>query len=216
MTEYSDEILIARAIENGWEQCIEATDQWPGRPGFPFTGWKMTHGARHMEPGREYAEWVGKHPNREKRTYIATWAHDPRKAFSHEDRCRECGKWVEYGGMAGYEGDVSREFCWDCDLWLRRVADYAKPDPRHDRVVIDKGNGRFIYTIGRATRPSSHNGFGGSWFTILFDDGTERKVCDLWSGGEVPERFRDRIHTNARFVAPAASVPYPQGSTADE
>jgi hypothetical protein len=163
-----------------------------------------------MVPGREYEEWVGEYPNREKRTYVATWAHEPRKAFSHEDRCGECGKWVEYGGMAGHLGDVRREFCWNCNHWLQRVADYNAPDPHHKRAVIDTATGRNIYTIGTSTRPSSHNGFGGAWFTILFDDGTERKTCDLWSGGDVPERFLDRIHTNARFVLPQAPSPYPK------
>jgi hypothetical protein len=198
-TEYSDDVLIARAIENGWKQCVGVTDEWPGSVHSPFTGWKKRTSARHMEPGREYTEWIGEHPNRVKRTYVATWAHEPRKAFSHEDRCAECGLWIEYGSMFGYMGDKSREFCWDCNHWLQRVADYTEPDPHHKRVVIDKEDGRHIYSIGNATRPSSHNGFGGAWFTILFNDGTERRTCDLWSGGSVPERFRDRIPSNAQF-----------------
>ena len=196
---YADDVLIARAIENGWEQCIDVTDRWPGMPGHPFTGWNMNGVGRPMVLGRSYDEWVGEYPNREKRTYIATWAHDPRKAFSHEDRCGECGKWVEYGGMAGYLGNVRREFCWYCNQWLQRVADYTAPDPHHKRAVIDTARGRSIYQIGTATRPSSHNGFGGTWFTILFDDGTVVKTCDLWSGGEVPERFHDRLPVNAKM-----------------
>lgn len=168
--EYTDEVLIARAIENGWKQCINVTDEWPGRPGSPFTGWNKGTSARHMEPGREYTTWVGKYPNRHQITYIGSWAHDPREAFSHEDRCQECGKWVEYGGYGGYGGyepGTHRDYCWNCNHWLAHVKKYGQPDPQHRHAVIDRPDGtRTIYTIGTQTTPSQHCGHGGAWFTI--------------------------------------------------
>lgn len=205
MREYTDDELIARAIENGWEWHEGLTGRWPGRgPKWPFTGWKMTHAAVHVTEGKEYIHWEGTHPNRVRTTRIQSKAERPREAFSHEDRCGECGKWIEYDGMFGYEGPgsgvKSREFCWTCNHWLTHVAKYTAPDPRHERAVIEARDGRNVYTIGTATRPSSHNGYGGHWFTIRFHDGTVRRTCDLWCGGPIPERFLDRIPVNAEFI----------------
>lgn len=193
---YTDDELIARAAENGWEQCVAITDRFPGRPDYPWTGWLHGFGSP-VAPGKECDEWVGVYPGRQKVTYVDTWARLPRRTFSHEDRCGECGKWIEYGSTAGFEFERRPlPFCWHCKFWLDRITPTSRSRVGRAAVeaLITEGG---YYSIGTAKTPSSHNGHGGHWFTVTFNDGRIVETCDLWFGGEIPERFRDRLSINA-------------------
>jgi hypothetical protein len=200
---YSDDELIQRAIDNGWEQLVAVTDRFPGSKAYPWTGWlvKPTGPGIPVRPGVERTEWVGDYRNRHQETYVDSWARLPRQRLAHEDRCGECGLLIEYGGFIGMEPErAPLPFCWDCKFWLARIP--LKPGCF---VATDRhSNGPAFYSIGpNSTLPSSRNGFGGHWFTIRFLDGTERRTCDLWFGGPVPDRFQDRLPITAEFARPS-------------
>jgi hypothetical protein len=188
--EYTDDELVARAIENGWEQLVAVTDRFPGSRDYPWTGWLHGGTGSPVKPGVERTEWIGDWPNREKVTFVDSWAHGLRGKFDHEDRCGECGKFIEYEGFVGFERKrAPLPFCWDCKFWLERI-------PMKDRQFV-AGDPTVFYGIGTKTRPSSGNGYAGRWFTVTFNDGRIVETCDLWFGGDIPERFQDRLPVNA-------------------
>lgn len=198
LSTYTDEQLVERALANGWEQLIEVTDRFPGSPAYPFTGWlrRSTGPGIHVAPGAERTEWVGTHPHRRQETYVDTWGRYFRGKLDHEDRCQECGLWIEYGGFAGMERERAPiAFCWDCKFWLARIP----LDGKH--FVAEGSDGLpYYYSLGPHAIPSSHNGFGGAWHTVTFNDGRVVETCDLWFGGDVPERFRDRLPVTATLI----------------
>lgn len=197
--------FVQRAIDNGWKKVENATS-WPGSPGYPWTGWLVSEG--HGIPvlsGREREEWVGSGKDRHKVTYIDSWDRLPRERLNHNDFCGECGRRVEYGGFVGYEIErAPLPYCWLCNFWVERISDMNER-----QFVVESDGRRSFYSIGTATTPSSYNGFGGNWFSIEFLDGRAPvKTCDMWCGGDVPERFYDRLPVTARFVLPEGhSVP---------
>lgn len=199
---YTDEQLVERALENGWEQCVGVTDHFPGSVAYPFTGWlrRPTGPAIHVSPGAERTEWVGTFPNRRQEAYVDTWGRYFRGKLDHEDRCHECGHWIEYGGFIGFERERAPiTYCWDCQFWLPRIE--ALHDGKH--FVAEHDGLPCFYSIGPRATPSWHNGFGGSWHTVTFLDGRVVETCDLWFGGDVPERFRDRLPVTATLFAGA-------------
>lgn len=214
MTTYTDDELIARAIAQGWEQLDAVTDRFPGSSTFPWTGWLVRGGVgMPVLPGKERTEWVGKYPNRHQVTYVDSWARLPRERLAHEDRCGECGLLIEYGGYIGFEAErAPLPFCWDCQFWVSRVAEVRAGTRRGvgrqgTPVVVDRlhGQDHVFVGIGQSRTPSSHNGYGGSWFTLTFTDGRVVETCDLWNGGQVPERFRDRLPVTATVTSGRAS-----------
>lgn len=52
-----------------------------------------------------------------------------------------------------------------------------------------------IEDIGHAKR-----GFNGDRFNIKFSDGRLATTTNLWSQGTIPERFRERLPDNAKFI----------------
>lgn len=187
---HTDDELLAMAAEWGWEWVEGITDRWPGSPDWPFTGWITgTGSAKHDKPENKMA-------------YVAEHFQ------GHNDRCTECGRPISYRWL---NADTLRQHqeCYHCNSWLERIRAIAaghalRPVGRPASVsfVAPSNFGRdndapAFYSIGHATRPSSHNGFGGSWFTVSFIDGRQVETCDLWFGSVVPERFRDRLPVTA-------------------
>lgn len=194
---YSDEELIQRAIDNGWEQLVEVTDRFPGSKAYPWTGWLHGGVGSPVSPGKELTEWIGEWPNREKVAFIDSWVRMLRGTFDHEDRCQECDKFIEYGRFIGMERErAPLAHCWDCKFWLPRIA--ALHDGKH--FVAEGSDGKpYWYSLGSKKTPSSHNGFAGRWHTVTFTDGRVVETCDLWFGGDVPERFQDRLPVTAEL-----------------
>jgi hypothetical protein len=207
----SDDELIARAIENGWEQLHAVTDRWPGSRAYPWTGWLTAPNKSGLPCGRG--------PRTERRivdgqwTEVVkerTWASVLRGSFDHNDRCEECGQWIAYS--SDHEDPTVKhgpdQFCWLCKFWLDRV-------PLTDRTFVAQSRAgtahqvthgamrapskRMYYGIGTATRPSSSNGFSGAWWVVTFNDGRQVETCDLWCGGDVPEQFWDRLPVTAEL-----------------
>lgn len=104
--------------------------------------------------------------------------------------CVECGK----EETRRYLGDRMRakRLCFSCNFWMRHVNNAEHPMSTR----IDN----YHYLIGtEPERPGSLHGFGGREFTIIFNDGKVVVTHNLWSQGEIPERFRDRLPNNAKF-----------------
>jgi hypothetical protein len=87
--------------------------------------------------------------------------------------------------------------CFDCGYW--RIAIEGKQD-----TVID---GR-IYSVGDVKKPPNQPraGMAGRRFDIEYFDGRCVTTHDLWSGSEVPERYRHLIPDTARFGGGAECV----------
>jgi len=87
--------------------------------------------------------------------------------------------------------------CFGCGFWHEKI-ELARTAA--DRVV--RVNGRH-FMIGDEPQPGAYRnglGHGGFRFVIRFTDGREVTSHNLWGQGEIPERFRDRLPDNARFV----------------
>jgi hypothetical protein len=113
------------------------------------------------------------------------------------DACPGCGKPGPHGKYSGPEGKRMEQTgeCFMCAFWELAAT------KKHD-CVIDG----FLYTIGREPKPNSYRndlGMGGRRFDIEFFDGRRVMTHNLWAGGLIPERFRDRIPNTARFAGGA-------------
>jgi hypothetical protein len=82
--------------------------------------------------------------------------------------------------------------CFDCSFWLEKI---TMPEEDENRRVIVAGQ---HYMVGANT--SGPRGFGGSKYTIHFNDGRTVETCNLWYQGEIPEKFRAWLPDNARFI----------------
>ena len=95
--------------------------------------------------------------------------------------CRHCGALEEW------HWDTKRvdlEACFACNFWLRNS------DPAAiDRAIVN----------GRSYFPCEGNGpgYGGRHVTIHYADGRTVESRNLWTQGEVPAHFRDRLPDNA-------------------
>lgn len=107
--------------------------------------------------------------------------------------CSVCGAPDSAAYMQPTRERLLRErLCFTCAHWLDAA---AKPP---EVVTGDWG----IYGIGRSgVGPASARGFGGRRFTVRFFDGRTVTTDNLWSGGTIPERFRDRFTPNAEVIS---------------
>jgi hypothetical protein len=93
------------------------------------------------------------------------------------------------------------------ELWEQRIREF---DPTRKAII-----GAEFYSIGdeamRGTRDC--RGHGGRKFVIVFTDGRRVVTTNLWYGGTVPPKFRDRLPDSAVFEAAstlAVSLEFPQ------
>ena len=102
-------------------------------------------------------------------------------------QCIECG---DFDAPSNWIGNPVRRRCFSCDFWEQKVQ-------KGDRVVIDG----HCYWIGPEKKgPYEFSGFGGRRFHIRFKDGSEVITHNLWSNGDIPEHYRDRLPDNAEFI----------------
>lgn len=104
--------------------------------------------------------------------------------------CPLCGKpdsYATYSGEVGQRMKITSE-CFNCAFWEIR-ADEGCP------TVID----HCVYTPGTRTT-GDYRGMAGRRFDIRYFDGREIATVDLWSGGVIPERWRERLPNTAEFI----------------
>lgn len=119
--------------------------------------------------------------------YSGQWARG--KAFM----CHGCGQidTPNYTAPTGEEMQV-QQICFRCNHW-EQIAN--KQDPRN--LIIDG----CIYGDGGnyPNTRSQYLGFGGHrWY--IKRDGRVWTTNNLWSGGTIPEEFRERLPNNAEFL----------------
>jgi len=101
--------------------------------------------------------------------------------------------------------------CFDCRYWLERIqwaedGDQMPPMGQHDGAPIARVNGRhYVVEPYDTTTPSQWRGSSGAEFTFRFHDGREITSNDVWTQGEIPARFRDRLPDNAVIVPQEAA-----------
>lgn len=126
---------------------------------------------------------------------------DPHKSLKSDKPCPGCDATnfpISYSGAEGKRMAETGE-CFICAFWELKALE------NHD-IVIDNR----LYGIGPEPGPNtnrSHLGMSGRRFDIeFFNTGKRYTTHNLWSGGEIPEKYRDRIPNTARFVNGAESA----------
>jgi len=110
------------------------------------------------------------------------------------EKCQECGKREELHWIPEVnEALVKYQLCFKCNFWREKVL--IKDEPRVARI-----DGRH-YQVGQEHAPGygGFRGFGGTGFTIVFDDGRKVKTTNLWHQGTIPKHFKERLPDNAHF-----------------
>lgn len=126
--------------------------------------------------------------------------------YDHDDKCRECRKWIEYG----YNPETDRVLrtwmvCHDCHHHLEHIERF---DDARDVVVARKDGGRAGYNI-RTVSPSANQrprtnpgllGMAGRLFIVEFANGETVFTHDLWCWSTaIPRWFWTRLPINAVF-----------------
>lgn len=108
--------------------------------------------------------------------------------------CPGCGKPGPHGKYTGPEGKRMEQTgeCFICAFWELKA---AVPQG----LVIDG----YLYSVGAEPGPRADRSFlgmGGRRFDVELFDGRQFTTHNLWAGGQIPERFRERIPDTARFL----------------
>lgn len=115
--------------------------------------------------------------------------------------CKICEASDFHGNYASDIGERMKRdgICFTCAFWEMR-AEAGCP------TVIDN----CVYSPGNNTNENSRadfRGCAGRRFDIEYlDDGQKITTFDLWVGGVVPERWRERIPNTAKFLSGAERV----------
>lgn len=112
--------------------------------------------------------------------------------------CVECGMLDDPDSYVGGERLRKRSLCLSCALWTDRA---TKAATNPGTVVVD---GTFYgYDPAHPIRGGNPSllGHSGRRFTFLMlETGRTVTTNNLWCGGTIPDRFRDRIPDNARWA----------------
>lgn len=106
--------------------------------------------------------------------------------------CRECG--MEDGRQFAQpymEKMEEHQLCFSDLHWYELYLD-------RDNANSVRINGRHYY-IGDPNAIGLR-GFGGRKYVIKFHDGRIVETTNLWTQGEIPDRWRERLPDNAEFV----------------
>ncbi len=122
------------------------------------------------------------------------------KGLIRLEPCTICGVTPYHCGHFGAEGKLAKELgtCFTCAFWEIRAR-------KGCNTVI---NG-YIYSPGNGTT-GPHRGMAGRRFDIEYFAGVNAgktiTTFDLWGGGEIPERFRERLPDTAKFLGGATKA----------
>lgn len=105
-------------------------------------------------------------------------------------KCEVCGKEIERSSYS--DSVLCSSECFHDHYWMQRVNRQDVPT----QVVV---NG-CVYQIGDENSSSSFRGFDGRKFEIEFFDGRRVVTTNLWYNGEIPEKFRELLPDNAKFI----------------
>lgn len=129
----------------------------------------------------------------ERRRVLAALETDIR-AHEHLIVCRECGKEEDLKGYFGADECARERLCFTCHFWTQRLAIANEP-------TAVRENGRHYSISPENASFCGFRGFGGSQYIVTFTDGRRVRSSNLWSSGEIPWWFRDRLPDNAAISA---------------
>ena len=122
--------------------------------------------------------------------------------------CVHCGAPVEPERWSVETATAMREnnWCFDCAFWEKQAVAYSNPPPHF--VVIDY----HTYSLGSRTS-GPMRGMAGRDFIVERQNGDLILCSDLWSGDDIPERFRSRpcFANTAKFFS-GLKATFPPGS----
>ena len=109
--------------------------------------------------------------------------------------CKECGETEELCWVPRVNEKLKAEsLCFTCDHWSH----FVESDPSDPNALVIKG--RHFIVGDEEYGGTSLSGFAGQRFTIEKVSGERLVTTNLWTQGEIPERFRDRLLDNAKFI----------------
>ena len=109
--------------------------------------------------------------------------------------CPICGKAETPDDYIPFTWD-NMNYCFGCEFWKEKEDLYLQGN----LLVID---GWAFYMEDEDSKPTKGigRGFGGSRFKVYrFDTGETFTTTNLWCNGQVPDRFRDVLKDNAKFL----------------
>ena len=105
--------------------------------------------------------------------------------------CKECGFVENRSWRDGKAKELQdKQICYDCSFWLSVIED-------NGLIIVD---GDAYKDGGYQSGPSRWKGFGGHKFTIELYSGKTITTDNLSHRGSVPDRFKDRLPDNAKFL----------------
>lgn len=104
--------------------------------------------------------------------------------------CSECGAEEDLNGYSGAEKQRGARLCRLCFFWTGLVTVRDQPN----RV---RESGRHYTLSAEDSSFCGFRGFGGSHYVVAFTDGRRVRTSNMWSNGEIPWWFRDRLPDNA-------------------
>jgi len=118
--------------------------------------------------------------------------------------CLWCGESVQSTSYSAPYGPrmEAEKLCFGCVHW-----DIESSWTDFRRIIIDG----YCYGVGDK-EPSGGRiqgemwGFGGRRFDIELFTGQRFTTHNLWGGGQIPERFREKLPDNARFLNGASKA----------
>lgn len=103
-------------------------------------------------------------------------------------KCEICGK--EFTNRR-WNTLVCSDECFTDYYWLKRVKDKENKN----QVIINQT----MYYIGREDA-CGDRGFDGAVFYIHFFDGRNIRTTNLWTNDKIPEKYREELPDNARWM----------------
>ena len=123
----------------------------------------------------------------------------------HEFECVECNETTRNTYHEPTRTQMlERRLCFTCNFWLNMERELEKDHA--ERTII----GGTLYTPGNRTS-GAFRGMAGRRFDIEYlsnsvFSGQRTTTFDLWAGGELPARLRERFPDTARFLGGAEKV----------
>lgn len=109
--------------------------------------------------------------------------------------CKECGilEKNNYGIKLAKQME-DNQLCFDCNFWYNLIAINTEPN------IVISNNHHYMIEPDKPKDYKGFLGFGGREFIIEFNDGRKVTTHNLGYQGEIPERFRDKLKNNAKFI----------------
>ncbi|MET9779233.1 hypothetical protein ABZ023_34155 [Streptomyces sp. NPDC006367] len=119
--------------------------------------------------------------------------------------CKLCpgrGSDAEVGGVGARM--LRWKVCRQCDFWLTCVGYRAlgDQDPDGRRVLRAGGRHYMTWTEEQGCPPEIRFNCRADRPYLLLEDEIVRVARFLWLMGSIPDRFRERLPDNARFLSP--------------